>query len=105
MMGTAQSGPCRLCRYRGDEMCPRSAGCSRMNSAPASRAARRSVAVRSTSRFACSSSRRCEAGTVANPMMFSRSRTGGGPPSGASLAVKKRLTEKVEHGGDATTAA
>eukprot|EP00965_Chrysotila_dentata_P018361 611065-Pleurochrysis_carterae.AAC.2 len=81
MMGTTQSGPCRLCRYRGDDICPRSAGCSRMYSAPASRAARRSVAVHSTSRFACSSSRRCEEGTLANPMIFSRSRTGGGPPS------------------------
>eukprot|EP00965_Chrysotila_dentata_P044148 1467425-Pleurochrysis_carterae.AAC.1 len=86
-------------------MWPRSAGCSRMYSAPASRAARRSVAVRSTSRFACSSSRRCEGGTLARPVMFSWSRTGGGPPSGAFLAAKKRLAEKVEHGGDATMAA
>eukprot|EP00965_Chrysotila_dentata_P214535 6188247-Pleurochrysis_carterae.AAC.2 len=36
--------------------------------------------------------------------MLSRSRTGGGPPSGA-LATKNLLTEKVEHGGEATMAA
>eukprot|EP00965_Chrysotila_dentata_P047624 1579436-Pleurochrysis_carterae.AAC.1 len=36
--------------------------------------------------------------------MCSRSRTGGGPPSGTS-AVKKRDTENVEQGGEATTAA
>eukprot|EP00965_Chrysotila_dentata_P046480 1544868-Pleurochrysis_carterae.AAC.1 len=36
--------------------------------------------------------------------MFSRSRTGGGPPSGTS-PVKRRLTENVEHGGEATMAA
>eukprot|EP00965_Chrysotila_dentata_P230124 6197588-Pleurochrysis_carterae.AAC.2 len=30
--------------------------------------------------------------------------TGGGPPSG-TFAAKNRLTEKVEHGGDATMAA
>eukprot|EP00965_Chrysotila_dentata_P064039 2120686-Pleurochrysis_carterae.AAC.1 len=36
--------------------------------------------------------------------MFSRSRTGGGPPSG-TLAAKKRDTENVEQGGEATTAA
>eukprot|EP00965_Chrysotila_dentata_P070386 2325791-Pleurochrysis_carterae.AAC.1 len=32
------------------------------------------------------------------------SRTGGGPPSG-TLALKKRLTENVEQGGDAMIAA
>eukprot|EP00965_Chrysotila_dentata_P238394 6202467-Pleurochrysis_carterae.AAC.2 len=36
--------------------------------------------------------------------MFARSRTGGGPPSGTSPA-KNRLTENVEHGGEATMAA
>eukprot|EP00965_Chrysotila_dentata_P180976 5973870-Pleurochrysis_carterae.AAC.1 len=76
-----------------------------MNSAPASRAACRSVVVRSTSRLACSSLRRCEGGTSSNPMMFNRSRTGGGPPSGTFLAEKNLLTDNVEHGGDATTAA
>eukprot|EP00965_Chrysotila_dentata_P089286 2948427-Pleurochrysis_carterae.AAC.1 len=37
--------------------------------------------------------------------MCSRSRTGGGPPSGAALDEKKRETEKVEQGGEATIAA
>eukprot|EP00965_Chrysotila_dentata_P000567 18540-Pleurochrysis_carterae.AAC.3 len=37
-------------------------------------------------------------------MMWSLSRTSGGPPSGTS-PVKNRLTEKVEQGGEATTAA
>eukprot|EP00965_Chrysotila_dentata_P226164 6195233-Pleurochrysis_carterae.AAC.4 len=36
--------------------------------------------------------------------MWSRSRTGGGPPSGESAEEKKRETEKVEQVGDATTA-
>eukprot|EP00965_Chrysotila_dentata_P248605 6208433-Pleurochrysis_carterae.AAC.3 len=49
-------------------------------------------------------SARREEGTSGRPMMCSRSRTGGGPPSGTS-ASKKRLTEKVEHGGDAMIAA
>eukprot|EP00965_Chrysotila_dentata_P038805 1289807-Pleurochrysis_carterae.AAC.2 len=35
-----------------------------------------------------------------SPIIWSRSRTGGGPPSGAS-PVKNRLTENVEHGGEA----
>eukprot|EP00965_Chrysotila_dentata_P205518 6183000-Pleurochrysis_carterae.AAC.3 len=39
-----------------------------------------------------------------SPVVWSRSRTGGGPPSGTS-AVKNRLTENVEHGGEATIAA
>eukprot|EP00965_Chrysotila_dentata_P213956 6187945-Pleurochrysis_carterae.AAC.2 len=56
--------------------------------------------VRSTSLLACWSSRWWCAGTSGSPMICSRSRTGGGPPSGAS-AVKKRLTEKVEQGGEA----
>eukprot|EP00965_Chrysotila_dentata_P258450 6213222-Pleurochrysis_carterae.AAC.2 len=37
--------------------------------------------------------------------MCSRSRTGGGPPSEAALDAKKRDTEKVEQGGEATMAA
>eukprot|EP00965_Chrysotila_dentata_P259772 6213675-Pleurochrysis_carterae.AAC.2 len=90
--------------YSGDDKCPRSAGCSNRYSAPVSRAARRSDTVRSTSRLACSSSRRCEGGTSASPMTFERSRTGGGPPSD-TLAEKKRLTENVEQGGEAMTAA
>eukprot|EP00965_Chrysotila_dentata_P052921 1754766-Pleurochrysis_carterae.AAC.1 len=80
--------------YNGDDKCPLSAGCSNRYSAPVSRAARRSDTVRLTSRLACSSSRWCEGGTFASPMMFERSRTGGGLPSG-TLAEKKRLTENV----------
>eukprot|EP00965_Chrysotila_dentata_P007219 234496-Pleurochrysis_carterae.AAC.1 len=49
-------------------------------------------------------SRWCTEGTSDSPMMCSRSRTGGGPPSG-TLALKKRLTENVEQGGDAMIAA
>eukprot|EP00965_Chrysotila_dentata_P047397 1572320-Pleurochrysis_carterae.AAC.1 len=85
-------------------MCPLSAGCSRRYSDPASRPARRSDTVRSTSRLACCKSRWCAGGTSGRPKMCSRSRTGGGPPSGTS-ASKKRLTEKVKHGGDAMIAA
>eukprot|EP00965_Chrysotila_dentata_P046721 1551377-Pleurochrysis_carterae.AAC.1 len=76
----------------------------RRYSAPESRPALRSDAVRSASRFACCSSRWCCGGMSGRPVMLSRSRTGGGPPSGAS-PVKKRLTENVEHGGEATIAA
>eukprot|EP00965_Chrysotila_dentata_P087716 2896182-Pleurochrysis_carterae.AAC.2 len=104
MTGMSHSGPCRLCRKSGDAMCPLSAGCSRRYSVPASRAARRREAVRSTRRFACSSSRWCEGGAFASPMIFSRSRTGGGPPSG-TCAENNRLTENVEQGGDAMMAA
>eukprot|EP00965_Chrysotila_dentata_P136358 4509437-Pleurochrysis_carterae.AAC.2 len=60
--------------------------------------------VRSTRTFACCSSRWCCGGTSGSPVMLARSRTGGGPPSGTSPA-KKRLTENVEHGGEATMAA
>eukprot|EP00965_Chrysotila_dentata_P005113 167600-Pleurochrysis_carterae.AAC.4 len=90
--------------YSGDDICPLSAGCSSRYSAPASRAARRSDTVRSTSRLACSSLRWCGGGMSASPMMFERSRTGGGPPS-ETFAEKNRLTENVEHGGEAMTAA
>eukprot|EP00965_Chrysotila_dentata_P009285 302603-Pleurochrysis_carterae.AAC.9 len=95
--GMSQIGPCRLCKKRGDAKCPLSEGCSRRYSAPASRAARTRDTVRCTSRFACSSSRRCEGGTLASPMMFVRSRTGGGPPSCTS-AAKNLLTEKRRSG-------
>eukprot|EP00965_Chrysotila_dentata_P037946 1261283-Pleurochrysis_carterae.AAC.1 len=50
------------------------------------------------------SSRWCWGGTFGSPEMWFRSRTGGGPPSGTSPS-KNLLTEKVEHGGDAITAA
>eukprot|EP00965_Chrysotila_dentata_P226699 6195576-Pleurochrysis_carterae.AAC.4 len=54
--------------------------------------------------LACSNPRACCGGTSSNPVMWSRSRTGGGPPSGR-LAVKNLLTENVEQGGAATMAA
>eukprot|EP00965_Chrysotila_dentata_P178066 5882155-Pleurochrysis_carterae.AAC.2 len=57
--GIRHIGPCRACKKRGEEISPRSAGCSRRYSAPASRAARRSEAQRRTSRLVCSSSRAC----------------------------------------------
>eukprot|EP00965_Chrysotila_dentata_P134815 4458969-Pleurochrysis_carterae.AAC.1 len=76
-----------------------------MYSLPASRAARKRLAVRRISSFDCSSSRKCWGGTSGRPSMCSRSRTGGGPPSDAALDAKKRDTEKVEQGGEATMAA
>eukprot|EP00965_Chrysotila_dentata_P132970 4396620-Pleurochrysis_carterae.AAC.1 len=76
-----------------------------MYSLPASRAARNRLAVRRTSSFAWCSSRACCGGTLGRPPICSRVRTGGGPPSGESLEEKKRDTEKVEQGGDATIAA
>eukprot|EP00965_Chrysotila_dentata_P132823 4391892-Pleurochrysis_carterae.AAC.1 len=91
MDGMSHKGPWRACRKSGDAMCPLSAGCSRRYSEPDSRPARRREAVRSTSVFACINSRWCAGGTSGSPVMCSRSRTGGGPPSG-TLASKKRLT-------------
>eukprot|EP00965_Chrysotila_dentata_P056730 1882316-Pleurochrysis_carterae.AAC.1 len=102
--GKSQMGPCRACRNSGDARWPLSAGCSKRYSEPASRPARRSDAVRSTRILACCSSRWCTGGISGSPVMWSRSRTGGGPPSG-TLALKKRLTENVEQGGDAMIAA
>eukprot|EP00965_Chrysotila_dentata_P002583 83970-Pleurochrysis_carterae.AAC.1 len=87
----------------GDPVAPRSAGCSRTYSAPESRAARSSRVVRRTSSFAAASSRAWLSGTFGRPTTLSRSRTGGGLPSGASGDEKKRDTENVEHGGDAST--
>eukprot|EP00965_Chrysotila_dentata_P198216 6178655-Pleurochrysis_carterae.AAC.2 len=104
MDGISHMGPCRACKNNGDATWPLSAGCSKRYSEPASRPARRSDAVRSTKRFACCSSRWCGGGTSGRPVMWSRSRTGGGPPSGTS-ALKKRLIEKVEQGREATIAA
>eukprot|EP00965_Chrysotila_dentata_P180153 5948632-Pleurochrysis_carterae.AAC.4 len=104
MAGTSQSGPWRAFRYSGEATWLRSPGCSRTYSAPASRGARSNETVRATRRLDCSSSRRCWGGTSGRLMMWSRSRTRGGLPS-ATLAVKNLLTEKVEQGGEATTAA
>eukprot|EP00965_Chrysotila_dentata_P182458 6024748-Pleurochrysis_carterae.AAC.1 len=56
----------------GDDKCPLSAGCSSRYSAPESRAALSSEAVRSARRFACCSSRWCWGGTLGSPMMWSR---------------------------------
>eukprot|EP00965_Chrysotila_dentata_P004627 150824-Pleurochrysis_carterae.AAC.1 len=75
-----------------------------MYSAPASRAALRRRTVRRMSSFASRSSRAWRSGTSGRPMTLSRSRTGGGPPSEAEGASKNRDTEKVEQGGDASTA-
>eukprot|EP00965_Chrysotila_dentata_P108311 3577554-Pleurochrysis_carterae.AAC.1 len=75
-----------------------------MYSAPESRAALSSAAVRRTSSLASCSSRSCLGSTLGRPSTCSRSRTGGGPPSDASGESKKRATEEVEHGGDATMA-
>eukprot|EP00965_Chrysotila_dentata_P052055 1727579-Pleurochrysis_carterae.AAC.1 len=87
------------------ETAPRSAGCSKTNSAPAVFAARSRFAVRRTILLACWSSRWCCVGTVGSPITLSLSRTGGGPPSAASSQWKQRETENVKHGSEATTAA
>eukprot|EP00965_Chrysotila_dentata_P263165 6214774-Pleurochrysis_carterae.AAC.7 len=58
MSGTIHSGAWRSWRNIGDDRAPRSAGCSRMNSAPAACAVLSKLAVRLTISFACSSSRR-----------------------------------------------
>eukprot|EP00965_Chrysotila_dentata_P207071 6183909-Pleurochrysis_carterae.AAC.3 len=42
--------------------------------------------------------------TLGRPNTFSIPCTGGGPPSAESGEAKKRATENVEHGGEATTA-
>eukprot|EP00965_Chrysotila_dentata_P019939 660322-Pleurochrysis_carterae.AAC.1 len=55
--GIGHSGPWRACKKMGEAKRPRSAGCSRRYSAPASRAARSRETVRSTRVFACASSR------------------------------------------------
>eukprot|EP00965_Chrysotila_dentata_P257251 6212828-Pleurochrysis_carterae.AAC.2 len=103
--GRIHNGACRLCTKIGESvMAPRSAGCSRIYSAPASRAARRSRTVRLTSSLDSRSSRAWLSGISGNPMALSRSRTGGGPPSSAVGAAKKRETVNVEQGGDASTA-
>eukprot|EP00965_Chrysotila_dentata_P065807 2180061-Pleurochrysis_carterae.AAC.1 len=105
MSGTTHSGAWRAFRKIGDASAPRSAGCSRMYSAPAACATFSRLAVRRTISFACSNSRRCTGGMSGKPMICSLSLTGGGPPSVASALRNRRETEKVEQGGDAMTAA
>eukprot|EP00965_Chrysotila_dentata_P163379 5396431-Pleurochrysis_carterae.AAC.1 len=61
--------------------------------------------VRRTISFAEASSRACLGATSGTPSGCSRLRTTGGPPSGDELERKWREMEKVEHGGEATTAA
>eukprot|EP00965_Chrysotila_dentata_P065036 2156288-Pleurochrysis_carterae.AAC.1 len=70
----------------GDAKAPRSAGCSKMYSAPAECAVCNRLAVRRTISLACSNSR-------------------GGPPSAVSALRNSRETENVVQGGDAITAA
>eukprot|EP00965_Chrysotila_dentata_P043904 1459249-Pleurochrysis_carterae.AAC.1 len=65
--GTIHSGAWRLLRKSGDSRAPRSAGCSRMYSAPESRAALSSAAVRRTSSFASCSSRSWLGSTSGRP--------------------------------------
>eukprot|EP00965_Chrysotila_dentata_P224022 6193933-Pleurochrysis_carterae.AAC.1 len=105
MSGNTQMEACAASRNRGDLGCPRSAGCSRMYSAPASRAAESKAVVRRTISLASASSLRCASGTSGLPRGCSRVRTTGGPPSDEASERKWRDTEKVEHGGEATTAA
>eukprot|EP00965_Chrysotila_dentata_P165650 5469425-Pleurochrysis_carterae.AAC.1 len=57
------------------------------DASPESRAARRRRVVRRISSFASASSRACDSGMFGRPMTWSRSRTGGGPPSGADGEV------------------
>eukprot|EP00965_Chrysotila_dentata_P220223 6191646-Pleurochrysis_carterae.AAC.2 len=76
-----------------------------MYSAPESRAALSNAAVRRTSSLASCSSRSCLGSVSGRPNTCSRSLTGSGPPSDESGEAKYRATEKVEHGGEATTAA
>eukprot|EP00965_Chrysotila_dentata_P076963 2540857-Pleurochrysis_carterae.AAC.2 len=102
--GVGEMGACRLCKNMGDARAPRSAGCSSTYSAPDPCAARSRETVRLTSSLDCASSRACSTATSGRPITCSGSRTGGGPPSAAELLLKKRDTENVEHGGEATTA-
>eukprot|EP00965_Chrysotila_dentata_P080574 2658600-Pleurochrysis_carterae.AAC.1 len=76
-----------------------------MYSAPESRAARRSEAVLLISSLASCSSLAWPASMSGKPRTFSLSRTGGGPPSSELREEKKRETENVKQGGDATIAA
>eukprot|EP00965_Chrysotila_dentata_P062480 2070173-Pleurochrysis_carterae.AAC.1 len=60
--------------------------------------------VRRTISLARWSSRRCALGTEGSPEGCRRVRSSGGPPSVDDAEEKCRDTEKVEHGGEATTA-
>eukprot|EP00965_Chrysotila_dentata_P262111 6214471-Pleurochrysis_carterae.AAC.4 len=82
MSGNTQRDACAASRKSGDLGCPRSAGCSRIYSAPASRAAVSKAAVRRTISLASANSLRCASGTSGLPRGCSRVRTTGGPPSG-----------------------
>eukprot|EP00965_Chrysotila_dentata_P044305 1472960-Pleurochrysis_carterae.AAC.1 len=84
MSGITQSGAWRASKKIGEARAPRSAGCSSMYSAPAACAVCNKLAVRLTTSFACSSSRRWISGTSGRPNTWFLSRTGGGPPSAAS---------------------
>eukprot|EP00965_Chrysotila_dentata_P254728 6211978-Pleurochrysis_carterae.AAC.1 len=64
----------------------------------------RRAAVRRMTSLDSVNSRACSGGTCGSFKMCSRSRTGGGPPSGVLSLVKNRETEKDEHGGEAKTA-
>eukprot|EP00965_Chrysotila_dentata_P259707 6213646-Pleurochrysis_carterae.AAC.1 len=61
--------------------------------------------VRRTIALAEASSRACLGSTLRTPSGCARLRMTGGPPSGEELDRKCREMEKVEHGGEATTAA
>eukprot|EP00965_Chrysotila_dentata_P191684 6174677-Pleurochrysis_carterae.AAC.7 len=73
-----------------------------MYSAPAAWAIFNRMAVRRTTSFACSNSRRWWGGTSGSPMMLSQYLKGDGPSSAASALWNNRDTEKVEHGREAT---
>eukprot|EP00965_Chrysotila_dentata_P018521 617017-Pleurochrysis_carterae.AAC.1 len=75
--GNTQTDACAESRWRGDRGCPRSAGCSKMYSAPASRAAVSKAMVRRMSSLALASSRWCSFGTLGRPRGCSRVRTTG----------------------------
>eukprot|EP00965_Chrysotila_dentata_P033397 1111596-Pleurochrysis_carterae.AAC.1 len=105
--GSTQMDAFAKSRNSGDLGRPRSAGCSSTHSysEPASRAAVRSAAVQRINSFASASSRACAGATSGNPSGCSRLRTTEGPPSAEQRDRKFLVTEIVEHGGDATTAA
>eukprot|EP00965_Chrysotila_dentata_P164162 5420198-Pleurochrysis_carterae.AAC.1 len=82
MSGNTHTEACAASRKRGERGWPRSAGCSKMYSAPASRATQSNADVRRTSSLASASSRACAGWASGKPSGCSRERTTGGPPSG-----------------------